>query len=191
MQIKATALVAFLLLAGCNADNPTAPFPASKNVEDAAEVLGLAGTWSGSGSYYVRCSACEVFGSTIWSADTLRIELADPHPAGEPGVAHFGYELRRHYSPRDWDDEAIAELGLPDLLWEEFGTLGLFSTGGGGWAFHRLKTSRRKWNAESQEYEAERVSWIPDWEQELRLFLGRLVLKNWNYGDTGYFWRVD
>ena len=52
MQTKAVALATFLLLAGCNADSPTAPatVPASKHMEAAAEqcplpLLGIGGTW--------------------------------------------------------------------------------------------------------------------------------------------------
>ena len=176
MQIKATALVAFLLLAGCNADNPTSSLPASKHIEAEAEpLLGIMGEWVGSSLYYLECSTCEGLSSVIFITDSLSIELApDPYPPDEPGVTYFNFALRRHHAPSSYDDPAIADLGLPSPLSEEIGQLGLYYAGG-TWAFHRIETYRRTWEEGTKEYREDQRFW-PSWDHEIKMFAGWLLL---------------
>ena len=132
MQIKATALAAFLLLAGCSADNPTASLPASKHIEVEVEqcpipLLGIVGTWAGVDFYSVDCPTCDNSREYISIADTLSIEFAaDPYPPGEPGVTYYGYTLLSSYSPRTWDDPGLADLDLPSSYREVRGKMGVY-----------------------------------------------------------------
>lgn len=165
MQTKAVALATFLLLAGCNADSPTAPatVPASKHIEAEAEqcplpLLGIVGTWAGD-------SLREYGGEFISIADTLRIEFApDPNPAGEPGVTYYDYTLRSYYLPSDWDD-----LDWPNFLEEERGKMGVYYADGGTWAFNHTVTYIRTWDEETKEYE-EWEPYSPSWELDIKMF---------------------
>ena len=122
MQTKATVLAAFFLFAGCNADNPTAPLPASKHIEAEAEqcpipLLGIVGTWAGNDRGRVYCPTCGFGGNSITTTDTLSIEFAsDPYPPGEPGVTYYDYTLLSYYFPSDRDDPGLADLDLPPSL---------------------------------------------------------------------------
>ena len=203
MQTKAVALATFLLLAGCNADSPTAPatVPASKHIEAAAEqcplpLLGIVGTWvGGSSREYGTSWENREF---ISIADTLRIELApDPNPAGEPGVMYYDYTLLSYYLPSDWDD-----LDWPNFLEEERGKMGVYYADGGTWAFNHTVTYTRRWNVETKEYEEESEpkeyeewelswgladEWEPSWGLEIKMFDGWLVLGwGWEQADISY-----
>ena len=198
MQTKAVALATFLLLAGCNADSPTAPatVPASKHIEAEAEqcplpLLGIEGTWVG-GSH--REYGTGEYRGTISIADTLRIEFApDPNPAGEPGVTYYDYTLLSYYLPLDWED-----LDWPNFLAEQRGKMGVYYADGGTWAFNHTVTYTRRWNGETKEYEEESEpkeyeewesswaphgEWEPSWGLEIKMFDGWLVLW-WDY--SGY-----
>ena len=156
MQTKTTVLAAFFLLAGCSADNPTAPLPASKHIEAEAEqcptpLLGIVGTWAGNDSYRVACPTCDDSREIIYTADTLSIEFApDPNPPGEPGVTYYDYTLLSYYSPRTWDDPGIADLDLPSLYREQRGKIGVYYADGGKWAFNHVVTYRRIWDEEKR-----------------------------------------
>ena len=188
MQTKAVTLATFLLLAGCNADSPTAPatVPASKHIEAEAEqcplpLLGIGGTWvKGVPRYYGTWEYSEY----ISIADTLRIELApDPNPAGEPGVTYYDYTLLSYYLPSDWDD-----LDWPNFLEEERGKMGVYYADGGTWAFNHTVTYTRRWNLETKEYEEseskeyeelepeEYEESEPSWGLEIKMFDGWLAL---------------
>ena len=193
MQIKATALAAFLLLAGCNADNPTASLPASKHIEAEAEqcpipLLGIVGTWAGSDSYRVDCPTCDnsFGGESIYTADTLSIGFApDPYPPGEPGVTYYDYTLLSYYSPSTWDDPGLADLDLPSLYREVRGKMGVYYADGGTWAFNYIETYSRIWDEETKEYEEDRrLSW-PRWNHEIKMFAGWLFLGHWNFDRSG------
>ena len=168
MQTKAAALAAFLLLAGCNADSPTAPatVPASKHIEAEAEqcplpLLGIGGTWVG-GSH--REYGTWGYSEFISIADTLRIEFApDPNPTGEPGVTYYDYTLLSYYLPSDWDD-----FDWPNFLEEQRGKMGVYYADGGTWAFNHTVTYTRRWNGETKEYEeASEPKEYEEWEPEL------------------------
>ena len=208
MQIKAAALATFLLLAGCNADSPTAPatVPASKHIEAAAEqcplpILDIVGTW-------VRGSRREYgtweYGEYINITDTLRIEFApDPNPAGEPGVTYYDYTLLSYHLPSDLDD-----LDWPNFLEEKRGKMGVYYADGGTWAFNHTVTYTRRWNGETKEYEEASEpkeyeglelswglagEWEPSWGLEIKMFDGWLAL-GWYCFDCGYIYiymRVD
>ena len=196
MQTKAAVLATFLLLAGCNADSPTAPatVPASKHIEAEAEqcplpLLGIVGTWVG-GSY--REYGYGENRESINTADTLRIEFApDPNPAGEPGVTYYDYTLLSYYLPSDWDD-----FDWPNFLEEQRGKMGVYYADGGTWAFNHTVTYTRSWNEETKEYEEWQrkeyeewqlwwqpkeyeewmLWWEPSWGLEIKMFDGWLVL---------------
>ena len=206
MQTKAVALATFLLLAGCNADSPTAPatVPASKHIEAAAEqcplpLLGIVGTWvRGSSREYGTREYREFISIT----DTLRIEFApDPNPVGEPGVTYYDYTLLSYYFPSDRDD-----LDWPNFLEEERGKMGVYYADGGTWAFNYTVTYTRRWNGETKEYEEASepkeyeewelswglaAAWDPSWGLEIKMFDGWLVLGwGWESADRSYR-RVD
>ena len=186
------ALVAFAVFLGCDVGRPTSP-SAAKRTEAAAEpcpmpILGIAGTWSGQGRFSVDCPACDGWGSeSIWTADTLRIELApDPNPTGEPGVTYYDYTLLSYYSPSDWDDPALADLGLPSLYSERRGKMGVYYADGGKWAFNHTETYNRIWNEKTKKYEDWAWKSWPDWGFEIKMFDGWLAL-GWESGDGGYY----
>ena len=193
MQIKATALAAFLLLAGCNADNPTVSLPASKHIEAEAEqcpipLLGIVGTWAGSDSYRVDCPTCDnsFGGEYIYTADTLSIGFApDPYPPGEPGVTYYDYTLLSYYSPSTWDDPGLADLDLPSLYREVRGKMGVYYADGGTWAFNHIVTHSRIWDEETKEYYEEYRSSSPSWDHEIKMFAGWLVLGRWDRDSWG------
>ncbi len=214
MHKVTVALVAFAVFLGCDVGRPTSP-SAAKRTEAVAEqcpmpILGIAGTWSGQGRFSVDCPACDGWGSEyISTADTLRIELApDPNPTGEPGVTYYDYTLLSYYSPSDWDDPALADLGLPSLYSERRGKMGVYYADGGKWAFNHIGTYFRMWDVETKEYKGEKTLELldlrvfdeietktrPSWDHEIKMFDGWLAL-GWESGDGGYYYddyeRVD
>ena len=150
---KATVtLAAFVVFLGCNADSPTSPGAAKYSETEAEQcpmpILGITGTWSG-----------QSWLGVISTADTLRIELAsDPNPTGEPGVTYYDYTLLSYYSPSEWDDPALADLGLPSLYSERRGKMGVYYADGGKWAFNHTGTYFRIWDEETKEYKE--GSWL-------------------------------
>ena len=198
------ALVAFAVFLGCDVGRPTSP-SAAKRTEAAVEpcpmpILGIAGTWAGYSSSRVDCPACDGWSSweDIRTADTLRIELApDPNPTGEPGVTYYDYTLLSYYSPSDWDDPALADLGLPSLYSERRGKMGVYYADGGKWAFNHIETYFRLWDEETKEYKGRRLfgdfyedfetRTRPRWGLEIKMFDGWLAL-GWESGD---YERVD
>ena len=197
MHKVTVVLVAFAVFLGCDVGRPTSP-SAAKRTEAVAEqcpmpILGIAGTWSGQGRFSVDCPACDGWGSEyISTADTLQIELApDPNPTGEPGVTYYDYTLLSYYSPSDWDDPALADLGLPSLYSERRGKMGVYYADGGKWAFNHTETYNRIWNEETKEYEDWAWKSRPDWGFEIKMFDGWLAL-GWKldtslFGDGGYY----
>ncbi len=174
------ALATFAVFLGCEVGSPTSP-SAAKSTKAAAEqcpmpILGIVGTWAGQGSTILE---------NINTADTLWIEFApDPNPAGEPGVTYYDYTLLSYYSPSDGDDLILAELadmlgltdlGLPSLLEERRGKMGVYYADGGKWAFNHTVTYIRSWNLE--EYEEWGGRSEPSWGHEIKMFDGWLVLQ--------------
>ena len=159
-------------------------------------ILGIAGTWAGYSSSRVDCPACDGWSSweDIWTADTLRIELApDPNPTGEPGVTYYDYTLLSYYFPSDRYDPALADLGLPNLYSEQRGKMGVYYADGGKWAFNHAVTYVRIWDEEWGPF-------LPSWGLEIKMFDGWLDLGweplLWRSGgylweDLGYYKRVD
>ena len=203
MHKVTVALVPFAVFLGCDVGRPTSP-SAAKRTEAAVEpcpmpILGIAGTWAGYGSSRVDCPACDGGREYIDTVDTLRIELApDPNPTGEPGVTYYDYTLLSYYSPSDWDDPALADLGLPSLYSERRGKMGVYYADGGKWAFNHIETYFRLWDEETKEYKGRRWgisgdfyedfetrTW-PRWSLEIKMFDGWLAL-GWESGDGGYY----
>ena len=190
---KLVALAAFAVFLGCDVGRPTSP-SAAKRTETAAEpcpmpILGIAGTWAGYSSSRVDCPACDGWSSweDIWTADTLRIELApDPHPTGEPGVTYYDYTLLSYYSSSEWDDPALADLGLPSLYGEQRGKMGVYYADGGEWAFNQTVTYVRIWDEEWGPF-------LPNWSLEVKMFDGWLDL-GWEpllWRSGGYLWEAS
>ena len=178
------ALAAFVVFLGCDVGRPTAP-SAAKITEASTEqcpmpILDIAGTWVGQSRFEVDCPACDSWGDYIRTADTLRIELApDPNPTGEPGVTYYDYTLLSYYSPSEWDDPVLADLGLPSLYHERRGKIGVYYADGGKWAYNYTETYIRKWDTETKEYYEPWRQRSPFWGLELKMFDGWLALR-WN-----------
>ena len=191
------ALVAFAVFLGCDVGRPTSP-SAAKRTEAAVEpcpmpILDIAGTWVGQSSFRVDCPACDGWGSEyIRTVDTLRIEFApNPNPTGEPGVTYYDYTLLSYYSSSEWDDPALADLGLPSLYSERRGKMGVYYADGGKWEFNHTETYNRIWNEETKEYKDWAWKSSPDWGFEIKMFDGWLALA-WKldtslFGDGGYY----
>ena len=197
---KATvALVAFAVFLGCDVGRPTSP-SAAKRTEAAVEscpmpILGIAGTWAGYSSSRVDCPACDGW-SSFRAVDTLRIELApDPNPTGEPGVTYYDYTLLSYYSPSEWDDPALADLGLPSPYGEQRGKMGVYYADGGKWAFNHTVTYVRIWDEEWGPFlpSGGLEMWgpfLPSWGLEVKMFDGWLDL-GWEpllWRSGGYLW---
>ena len=192
MHKVTVALVAFAVFLGCDVGRPTSP-SAAKRTEAAVEpcpmpILGISGTWAGYSSFRVDCPACDGWSSweDIRTADTLRIELApNPNPTGEPGVTYYDYTLLSYYSPSEWDDPALADLGLPSLYGEQRGKMGVYYADGGKWAFNHTVTYVRIWNEEWGPF-------LPSWGLEVKMFDGWLDL-GWEpllWRSGGYLWEA-
>ena len=195
------ALVAFAVFLGCDVGRPTSP-SAAKRTEAAVEpcpmpILGIAGTWVGQNLFRVDCPACDGDRGYIDTVDTLRIELApNPNPTGEPGVTYYDYTLLSYYSPSEWDDPALADLGLPSLYGEQRGKMGVYYADGGKWAFNHIETYFRLWDEETKEYKGRRLfgdfyedfetRTRPRWGLEIKMFDGWLAL-GWESGERGYY----
>ena len=198
------ALAAFVVFLGCDIDSPTSP-SAAKRTEAAVEqcpmpTLGIVGTWARQGPAWNPSPWASIEPWAVSTADTLRIEFApDPNPTGEPGVTYYDYTVISYYSPSDGDNPELAEffadlLGQPSPLWgEEHGKMGVYSTGGGEWAFNSITTYFRIWNPITKEYEEWEQSsspWSsPWWSREIKMFDGWLFLGQEDYNTI--YKRVD